>query len=223
MRYEAAGKYPLELKNNNIYVYVYIPKALLYPVRLHSRVRTTNFVSGLGTLDGQHVFLPLNVTLAIRSHLPRRWETVFRWTMKAIAGSTPVGRAALLQTGANLMESACSSDPYVSLPRKATNILFPHLKICFRSQISELEWSRGLRSSSVRAAPARLVWSARRPTRAGGGWVCGWVGSATSERMLQAPRSRVSFSLRKKKKKELLLQISKRADVEPRSEYFTPK
>lgn len=83
-------------------------KALLYPVRLPSGVRSSNFLSereaqtksGLSTLDGQHVNLPLNVTLAIRSHLPRRWETVFRWTMKAIIG--PLRSAASLQTGENL-------------------------------------------------------------------------------------------------------------------------
>lgn len=38
----------------------------------------------MGVILSHPIILPLNVTLAIRSPLPRRWATVFRWTTRAI-------------------------------------------------------------------------------------------------------------------------------------------
>lgn len=183
-------------------------------MRLHSRVRTTNFLSeaqtqsGLGTLDCQHVILPLNVTLAIRSHLPRRWETVFRWTMKAIIGPRRSGEPVYSKQEKTwwnpcvlmILMSASRDQPQTSFSTRAPwRFAFDHKSI----NSSE----HALRSSSLCAQlpPADALFCPS--TDKGGGWLDGWmgiwVGSTTSERMLQPPRSGISFSLRKK---EILLQ-----------------
>lgn len=156
------------------------PKALLYPVRLHSRVCTTNFSSepeaqtksGLGTLHGQHFILPLNVTLAIRSHLPRRWETVFRWTMKAIIGPRRSGEPLYSKREKTwwspwvlmILMSASRDHPQTSFSTRAPwRFAFDH------KSINSSEHARCARSSRQ-----PMVCSARRPIRAGG-WVDGWA------------------------------------------------
>lgn len=78
----------------------------------------------------RYVILPLNVTLAMRSHLPRRWETVFRCTMKAIVG--PEG-------GRNLVERACCGGPGVSLWRTSFPARTGSRKIRSQSQFNEVQ------------------------------------------------------------------------------------
>lgn len=182
-------------------------------MRLHSRVRTTNFLSepeaqtqsGLGTLDCQHVILPLNVTLAIRSHLPRRWETVFRWTMKAIIGPRRSGEPVYSKQEKTwwnpcvlmILMSASRDQPQTSFSTRAPwRFAFDHKS---NNSVNTLSGA----ARSARSSRQPMLCFAHRPTRAGGGWMGGWVGSTTSERMLQPLRSGISFSLRKK---EILLQ-----------------
>lgn len=148
-------------------------------MHLHSRVCTTNFSSkpeaqaksGLGTLHGQHFILPLNVTLAIRSHLPRRWETVFRWTMKAIIGPRRSGEPLYSKREKTwwnpcvlmILMSASRDHPQTSFSTRA-----PWRFAVDHKSINSSEHARCARSSRQ-----PMVCCARRPTRAGGGWMGG--------------------------------------------------